>query len=525
MSPRAPSAVRERVQEKDPFLAGNLMSVEPTQGTNGAPELLLQGPVVLRVGSLGREVRLEVGSSRTHNDSSTNGGSGHHGSGSSAVLTSSSSHMTPTTVKRTYADVVRGGSGTSSLRNQSSDVPPAQVCRNSTQEVRGPMVGMVSACSGAAHVARKSHDLPVLPAVLQPLRGEAPLGSCEGETQEDALSWALLGGDGRITPHCAVLGHGTSPEPSQYSEACGPSSEGPSSIPPTRPIVENDGSQRAEKGNCRGTRFEPEPVRSMCFESRDCSLSSQSGGEIEQSKDYRGRVISGQEPDQIQIAGEIMDLGGTIRTPSVNWLVDTGAEKSFISSKVFDRFLRGKVPLEEVRLRFSAINGSRVEVRGVCHLKISLNGRIYQHRFIIAGIEDEAVLGFDFLEHYKCNWDWDTRSLIIQDQEIPCEIEEGIGRTVKVVAGENRTIPALSEVIIQGLAHHQQAPKYGMVAGQKKFQEHHGLGVARALVKRRGRAVPVRLINLDEQDKYVQKGTEIALFQAVDVLEAARSQS
>ena len=46
-----------------------------------------------------------------------------------------------------------------------------------------------------------------------------------------------------------------------------------------------------------------------------------------------------------------------------------------------------------------------------------------------------------------------------------------------------------------------------------------GLGVARILVKRRGRRIPVRIINAQAFEKWIYKGTEGAPFQEVEVLD------
>ena len=129
--------------------------------------------MVLKVGSLEREARPASGSSHKCDVFGTKEDSEHHGSGTKEAQTSCSSHMTPMKAKRMYAEVVRGGSGDSLQRNQPSIGPPVQVCRNFTRKVEHPKVGTVFACTGAAQVARKSRDLPVLPEVTRPNWGNS----------------------------------------------------------------------------------------------------------------------------------------------------------------------------------------------------------------------------------------------------------------------------------------------------------------------------------------------------------------
>ena len=78
----------------------------------------------------------------------------------------------------------------------------------------------------------------------------------------------------------------------------------------------------------------------------------------------------------------------------------------------------------------------------------------------------------------------------VQHQEIPCEMAGGITPCKNVLA-EKRVIPPYSEVVMKGKIHRDDAPEYGVLVGQKQFMEKKVLGVARTLVRRQGRVVPV----------------------------------
>ena len=229
----------------------------------------------------------------------------------------------------------------------------------------------------------------------------------------------------------------------------------------------------------------------------------------------RGRVLSGKEPDQIQVIGGMRCQGKD--TAHIHWLVDTRAEK-FISHKTFEKHLQGVVPLRSVDIRMFAINGSSVPVYGKCELEVVLHDHEYAHQFIVADIDEEAVLGYDFLQRYQCVWEWNTRTLIINEQESPCTMNGG-NRRHRVIIADNRQVPAYSEAIVEGWLHQDDAPSVGLVTGQKQFQDRVGLGVARTLVNRRGRRIPVRIINAQAFEKWIYKGTEVATFQEVEVLD------
>ena len=69
----------------------------------------------------------------------------------------------------------------------------------------------------------------------------------------------------------------------------------------------------------------------------------------------KGRVLSGKEPDQIQVTGRMRCQG---KDPAnIHWLVDTGAEKSFISHETFKKHVQEVVPLRSVDIRmFASLN-------------------------------------------------------------------------------------------------------------------------------------------------------------------------
>ena len=114
--------------------------------------------------------------------------------------------------------------------------------------------------------------------------------------------------------------------------------------------------------------------------------------------EVRGRVLSGNEPDQIQV---VVTMRG--ETASVHWLIDTGAEKSFSARATYEKHLQEMVSLNPAEVRMFAINGSSVPVHGKCELEVALDGHNYPHHFIVADIDEEALLGYDLQHRYQCS--------------------------------------------------------------------------------------------------------------------------
>ena len=98
---------------------------------------------------------------------------------------------------------------------------------------------------------------------------------------------------------------------------------------------------------------------------------------------------------------------------SALFLVDTGAECSFISTYYFMTALKEYYPLQSTLVKLKAVNNSSVRVEGSVDLNIVIGKKQVRHTFIVADISDTAILGMDFLRQYKCTWNWESNSLII----------------------------------------------------------------------------------------------------------------
>ena len=200
--------------------------------------------------------------------------------------------------------------------------------------------------------------------------------------------------------------------------------------------------------------------------------------------------------------------------------MDTGATKSIVSISTYWRAL-SHIPLGDAQVPMTAINGSRVPVLGTCTLTIVLNGREYEHSFIVAGIEDEGVLGRDFLRRHRCYWNWEHDVLEIDGQEIKCRVPLlSEVPTVEVKAVKSYSIPARTEMVIEGrIEEEAETMTTGMLTGIPKFMRKRQVGVAATLARRRGKVVPVRVLNPSARKRFVAIGDVMAVYQAVEVLE------
>jgi hypothetical protein len=190
----------------------------------------------------------------------------------------------------------------------------------------------------------------------------------------------------------------------------------------------------------------------------------------EEVEEVMGRVISAASPRQITVPW-ILRMEGRVTTPAIQWLIDTGSQRTFLSYKIYKQHLKGKVKLTSAKnIIMTAANGSNVKVTGKCIAEVCLNNEWYQHEFVVAQIEDEGILGHDLLQEYRVRWDWDQHVLEIDGNDLRCVYERPDRHpSVRVKIPQTVTIPARSDIIVNGKLHGKKHAKVGLVSALKSF--------------------------------------------------------
>ena len=124
----------------------------------------------------------------------------------------------------------------------------------------------------------------------------------------------------------------------------------------------------------------------------------------------------------------------------------------------------------------------------------------------------------DFLRANRCQWNWEHNVLEIDGQEIRCRVPllHDIP-TEEVRAVKTYVIPARTEMVIEGqLGEGTRTLSTGMLTSLPRFMGKRQLGVAAILARRRGRIVPVRVLNPSSRKRTVVIGDALASYQAVE---------
>lgn len=140
----------------------------------------------------------------------------------------------------------------------------------------------------------------------------------------------------------------------------------------------------------------------------------------------------------------------------LTFLVDTGAQRSFISRKQYEEKLERHTPYEETNVRMYGIGGAEMNIKGQIEVPVHVGGEMLYHKFLIADIEEEAIMGFDFMKKHKVEWTWADQTLQICQSKIPCDMdpESTPRRVARISTKTSMIIPPRSEVIIIGIVHY-----------------------------------------------------------------------
>ena len=96
---------------------------------------------------------------------------------------------------------------------------------------------------------------------------------------------------------------------------------------------------------------------------------------------------------------------------SAQLLLDTGAQRSFVSQKLYNDKLVGRTNKYRSFVRMYGVGGQELATSGEVELDIQIGDDIVRQKFIIADIKEEGILGFDFCKNHQAEWRWKDNQL------------------------------------------------------------------------------------------------------------------
>ncbi|GBM39276.1 Transposon Ty3-I Gag-Pol polyprotein [Araneus ventricosus] len=146
---------------------------------------------------------------------------------------------------------------------------------------------------------------------------------------------------------------------------------------------------------------------------------------------------------------------------------------------------------------------------------IECGSRKFHHIMYVADITDSCILGLDFLQKFNFTVDLEKNEIRTGGEEIPLFSASGKhSKSCSVLAKKRTIIPARSECLIQGIPEVPGQFRYAVTDFHSQVPQK-GVLVAATLVDLERKAIPVRVLNLNNTPKILDKGAVIATCEPV----------
>ena len=150
------------------------------------------------------------------------------------------------------------------------------------------------------------------------------------------------------------------------------------------------------------------------------------------------------------VVGEGLHLDAFINGIHVDVLVDTGATVSLLSDKVVEQWSKGDKEVITKNMKVLLANSKALTVAGDVEADLQLAGINVQHRFIVACIGNDAILGIDFLKNEHCVIDVTNNCLEWGGFVLPLWETDERQQCCRVTVTETVVIPPWTEMLIEG---------------------------------------------------------------------------
>ncbi|KAJ8940309.1 hypothetical protein NQ318_014382 [Aromia moschata] len=174
------------------------------------------------------------------------------------------------------------------------------------------------------------------------------------------------------------------------------------------------------------------------------------------------------------------------------WNCDTGATRTIIRPDIVGTAAR----ITPTSWRLRTATGDPATIRGETNITIVIGNVSFEHRALVAEIEDELILGMDIMNTKGFELDFKNNVLKINGEEIV--LHRKTEETIRVVLAEDTAVPERSEMILD--AHLDGNPCVGNIMmfepRSHDGEVARGIAVGKSLLLTE-KTVPVRIMNLN----------------------------
>ncbi|XP_061184899.1 uncharacterized protein LOC133192908 [Saccostrea echinata] len=211
-------------------------------------------------------------------------------------------------------------------------------------------------------------------------------------------------------------------------------------------------------------------------------------------------------------------IAAKVQDTPMSLLVDTGASVTILSEKSFQSMNPSKhTKITPVNTKLVTATGTTSSFIGQTRVEIQIDQHKFFHDVLVADINNDVILGIDFLTANKCDVLLSKSCLDVQGDKIPCfRYSNEVSTCCRITVTENVVVPPGTEMIVPGRSTGHVNKCAAILEPTNTFVEKQGLMIARSLVHPSQGIVPLRILNLQDEPCKIYKNTVTATCEPVN---------
>ena len=192
-------------------------------------------------------------------------------------------------------------------------------------------------------------------------------------------------------------------------------------------------------------------------------------------------------------------------------MIDSGSTVSILSKKSYEKL---GVDLPKLPINSPPIydvNDNEIHTYGVYNIQIQLQNNSYKQTFLVCDIEQDGIIGQNFLLKYVNKINLKTQRLIMEDKsEIQCWLGGAANAVCQVKVCEMTTIPAQSGIMVKvEIKGSKDTPGHGYVEGDEKLEKEHGIYLVPGVVDSMICEQTINILNVNDRPVVLHKNQNI----------------
>ena len=210
----------------------------------------------------------------------------------------------------------------------------------------------------------------------------------------------------------------------------------------------------------------------------------------------------------------------TIENVPVTFLIDTGSNVTILSRSLIERMpAHVSSSVQPTNTKMLTVTGKVTPFLGKTEHELNIGKQKLRHTLLVADIENDGIIGMDFLKAHHCDFVLTRQILKVNGEEVLCfaNSRSAQPRCCRVAILELVEIPPECEIIVPGYTKGViNKIGTGLIEADNKFFQNKGLVVAKALVCPTTGTVPIRIANPYAQSYKLYKNTIVASYEPVE---------